>query len=42
MVTEHVLASAWLVHEFLGAEVHTEEGLLRVRGVGFKPERRGN
>jgi RNA 3'-terminal phosphate cyclase (ATP) len=37
MVTDHVLASAWLAREFLGAEVRTEEGLLTVRGVGFKP-----
>jgi RNA 3'-terminal phosphate cyclase (ATP) len=36
-VTEHVLASAWLVKEFLGAEVRVEEGVLAVRGVGFMP-----
>ncbi|HLF76357.1 MAG TPA: RNA 3'-terminal phosphate cyclase [Dehalococcoidia bacterium] len=36
MVTEHVLASAWLAREFLGAEVRTDEGLITVRGVGFQ------
>lgn len=35
-VTDHVLANAWLVREFLGADVRTEEGLLSVRGVGFR------
>jgi RNA 3'-terminal phosphate cyclase (ATP) len=36
MVTDHVLASAWLVREFLGADVRVEEKLLTVKGVGFR------
>jgi len=36
MLTDHVLASAWLARQFLGADVRTEEGLLTVRGVSFQ------
>jgi hypothetical protein len=36
MLTDHVLASAWLARQFLGADVRTEEGLVTVRGVGFQ------
>lgn len=35
-VTDHVQASAWLAHEFLGAEVLAEAGHLTVKGVGFR------
>jgi RNA 3'-terminal phosphate cyclase len=34
-VTEHVLASAWLAQEFLGAGVRIEENVVTVMGAGF-------
>ena len=37
VVTDHVLASAWLSREFLAAEVRIEGMLVTVNGVGFKP-----
>jgi RNA 3'-terminal phosphate cyclase (ATP) len=36
IVTDHVQAGAWLAREFLGADVDAEEGMLKVRGVGFR------
>jgi RNA 3'-terminal phosphate cyclase (ATP) len=42
LVTDHVLASAWLAREFLGAEVQVDEGHLIVRGVGFRARVAGN
>lgn len=35
-VTEHVLASAWLVREFLHADVRIEDDVVTVRGVGLR------
>jgi RNA 3'-terminal phosphate cyclase (ATP) len=35
-VTEHVLASSWLVREFLGADVRIEGNVVTVRGVGVR------
>ena len=50
-VTEHVLASAWLVREFLDADVRIDDNVVTVQGVGFhrradagtpvSPQRRG-
>jgi RNA 3'-terminal phosphate cyclase (ATP) len=40
MVTEHVLASAWLAREFLNAEVRIDENIVTVRGVAFPTGRR--
>jgi RNA 3'-terminal phosphate cyclase (ATP) len=35
-ITEHVLASAWLVQEFLRADVRIDEGVVTVQGVGLR------
>jgi RNA 3'-terminal phosphate cyclase (ATP) len=35
-VTEHVLASAWLVQEFLDADVRIDDNVVTVQGVGFR------
>lgn len=36
MVTEHVLASAWLAQEFLDARVSIEDSVVTVRGAGYR------
>jgi len=35
MITDHILSGAWLVREFLGAEVRLDGNNIRVGGVGF-------
>lgn len=36
VVTEHVLASAWLAQEFLDARVSIEDSVVTVRGAGYR------
>lgn len=38
-ITDHVLTSAWLAEEFLGAQVRIDGQRLTVNGVGFWPDR---
>ncbi len=37
-VTDHVLTSAWLAEEFLGAQVEIDGQRLTINGVGFLPD----
>jgi RNA 3'-terminal phosphate cyclase (ATP) len=38
-VTDHVLTSAWLAEEFLGAHVEIDGQRLTINGAGFRPNR---
>ncbi len=36
-LTDHIQSNAWLVQQFLGADVSVEAGVMEVRGVAYRP-----